>query len=472
MYIKNLFNISTIIILVPAFLSFYSCNHSKADSSLDANPNTVKNYENYCAGCHGFQLEKFEKKEWMYGSNDDDLIESIVEGRPEMGMPGFKKTFTEEEVVALAEYIKEGIPDDLKENPGTQNNIHNTDELTYRVDTIVSGLEVPWGMEFLPNGDILISERSGTLYRFSDDKLYKISGLPEIFVKGQGGLMDIKLHPDYENNGWIYFSFSAPADEKNEEGGNTSIMRTRLKNDLLYDTEIIFNGEPDTNKSYHFGCKLAFDNDDYLFFGIGDRGHREFNPQTLTNHNGKIHRIHDDGSIPEDNPFVDNPEAMPSIYSYGHRNPQGTDIHPETNEVWISEHGPKGGDELNLIKPGLNYGWPVISYGINYDGTTFTDITHKEGMEQPVIHWTPSIAPCGMIFVRGDKYPGWENNILVGSLRYQYLERVVLEGEEVVHQEKLLQDIGRVRNVVQDPEGYVYVAIETPGKIVKLIPVE
>ncbi|MCF8360086.1 MAG: PQQ-dependent sugar dehydrogenase [Prolixibacteraceae bacterium] len=470
MFTSKFFNISTGIILVSALLWYSSC--SNPSSGTSTSPKTIKNYENYCAGCHGFQLEKFEKKDWMFGNNDEDLIESIVEGRPEMGMPGFKKTFTEEEVIALAEYIKQGIPDELKEEPETQDNIHKTDELTYRVDTIVSGLDVPWGMEFLPNGNILISERSGTLYRFSDGQLHKVSGLPEIFVKGQGGLMDIKLHPDYKNNGWIYFAFSAPADEKNEEGGNTSIMRTRLKNDLLYDTEIIFNGEPDTNKSYHFGCKLAFDKDGYLFFGIGDRGYREFNPQSLTNHNGKIHRINDDGSIPEDNPFVNTENAMPSIYSYGHRNPQGTDIHPETNEVWISEHGPKGGDELNLIKPGLNYGWPVISYGINYDGTTFTDITHKEGMEQPVTYWDPSIAPCGMIFVRGDKYPGWENNILIGSLRYQYLERVVLERYNVVHQEKLLQDIGRVRNVVQDNDGYIYVAIETPGKIVKLTPVE
>jgi len=179
----------------------------------------------------------------------------------------------------------------------------------------------------------------------------------------------------------------------------------------------------------------------------------------------------DDGSIPPDNPFIDTPGAILSIYSYGHRNPQGTCMNPETGEIFETEHGPMGGDELNLIKPGLNYGWPVISYGINYNGTKFTDITEKEGMEQPLTYWVPSIAPCGMTFVKGDRYPNWKNNILIGSLRFQYLERVVLDGYEVIHHEKLLEGIGRVRNVEMSPDGYVYVAIENPGKILRLVPV-
>jgi glucose/arabinose dehydrogenase len=191
----------------------------------------------------------------------------------------------------------------------------------------------------------------------------------------------------------------------------------------------------------------------------------------LENHAGKIHRIHDDGSIPEDNPFVNTPGAMPSIYSYGHRNPQGTTMHPLTGEIWESEHGPRGGDELNLIEAGKNYGWPVISYGINYSGTKFTDLTEKEGMEQPVVYWDPSIAPCGMTFVDSDRYPGWKNNILIGSLRFKYVERVELKGNEVVAQEKLLEGIGRVRNVEISPDGFIYVAMETPGFIVRLLPV-
>ena len=224
--------------------------------------------------------------------------------------------------------------------------------------------------------------------------------------------------------------------------------------------------------NYHFGTKIAFDGKGHIFFGNGDRGQHFDFPQKLDNTNGKIHRLNDDGTIPADNPFVNTPGAIPSIYSYGHRNPQGTCIHPVTGELWITEHGPKGGDELNQVKPGLNYGWPVICYGINYDGTILTPLTEKEGMEQPNFYWVPSIGPCGMTFVTGDRYKSWTNNILIGSLSFKYLERVVLSGHSVLHREKLLDGIGRVRNVVMSPDGYIYVAIENPGKILRLMPVE
>jgi aldose sugar dehydrogenase len=238
------------------------------------------------------------------------------------------------------------------------------------------------------------------------------------------------------------------------------------------DQQLIFKASPDTDRSHHYGNKLAFDNKGHLFFGVGDRGQHFDFPQKLDTHNGKIHRINDDGTIPADNPFVNTPGAMKSIYSYGHRNPQGTSIHPVTGEVWVSEHGPRGGDELNLVKPGLNYGWPVICYGINYDGTILTELTHKEGMEQPVMYWLPSIAPCGMTFITGDRYPKWRNDLLVGSLRFEYLERVVINGHSVQHREKLIEGIGRVRNVVMSPDGIIYVAIENPGKIVRLVPIQ
>jgi len=325
-------------------------------------------------------------------------------------------------------------------------------------------------MEFLPGGDMLISERDGILYRFNGKQLKVVTGLPPILAHGQGGLMDLKLHPDYEENGWLYFSFSEPSKD-NPRQGCTSIMRAKLEGNMLVDKEVIFDGIPDSRRAHHWGCKLEFDKEGYLWFGIGDRGNRDANPQTLKNDAGKIHRIYDDGRIPEDNPFVNTPEARPSIYSYGHRNPQGTAMHPETGEIWETEHGPKGGDELNLIEPGKNYGWPVISYGINYNGTKFTDLTEKEGMEQPVIQWTPSIAPCGMTFVSGDRYPGWKNNILIGSLSFKYLERVELTGDKVTGQERLLENIGRVRNVVMSPDGFIYVAVEWPGIILKLLPV-
>ena len=430
------------------------------------------NYQNFCAGCHGDQLEKFEEKDWMYGDDLQNVINSIAYGREEMGMPAFDITFDNDEIAALAEYVKKALPEDkeILKPALSANNIIESEVQRFLVDTVVSGLDVPWGLEFLPNGDLLIADRSAKLYRFSNNQLSEISGLPGILVKGQGGLMDLEVHPDYDENGWLYLSYSGYGDDQDK--ACTNIMRAKLDGNQLVNQEVIFDGYPDSNKGHHWGCKLEFDKNGYLFFGIGDRGSRDVNPQSLENHCGKIHRIYDDGSIPEDNPFVNTPGAMPSIYSYGHRNPQGTCMHPETGEIWVTEHGPKGGDELNLIKPAVNYGWPVISYGINYNGTKFTDLTEKEGMEQPITYWDPSIAPCGTTFVKGDRYKNWKNNILIGSLRFQYLERVVMEGQTVTHHEKLMEGIGRVRNVEMSPDGFIYVAIEYPGKILKLVPVE
>jgi len=216
---------------------------------------------------------------------------------------------------------------------------------------------------------------------------------------------------------------------------------------------------------------MEFDREGYLYFSVGDRGNRDRNPQTLDNHCGKIHRVNDDGSIPEDNPFAGTEGAMASIYSYGHRNPQGVIMHPETGEIWTHEHGPRGGDEINVINPGKNYGWPVISYGINYDGTIFTSSTEEEGMEQPLHYWVPSIAPCGMDFITGDRYPQWEGNLLVGSLKYQYLNMCVIKDGKVVSEEMLLKNIGRLRNVKMGPDGYIYVGVEEPGTIYRLVPV-
>ncbi|WP_430972269.1 PQQ-dependent sugar dehydrogenase [Sunxiuqinia rutila] len=458
--------------LLALLFLFGSCSVGNGQHSEQQMKQAAENYQNYCAGCHGNQLEKFEDKDWMYGEDNVAIVHSITFGQEEMGMPGFEATFSTEEISALAEYVKAGIPEDKASlKPALSGNqVVKSEVQNFLVDTVVSGLAVPWGLEFLPNGDLLIAERSAKLFRFTNDELQEISGLPEIMVKGQGGLMDLELHPDYEENGWLYISYSGYADDNREEGC-TNVMRARLNGNQLVDQEVIFNGTPDSNKGHHWGCKLEFDKDGYLFFGIGDRGSRDVNPQSLSNHSGKIHRIYDDGAIPEDNPFIDTPNAMRSIYSYGHRNPQGTCMDPETGEIWETEHGPRGGDELNLIKPGRNYGWPVISYGINYDGTTFTELTEKEGMEQPVTYWVPSIAPCGTTFVKGNRYENWKNNILVGSLRFMYVERVVMEGGEVTHQEKLLEGIGRVRNVEMSPDGYVYVAIENPGKILRLVPV-
>lgn len=340
--------------------------------------------------------------------------------------------------------------------------------LNYTTEIIVPDMNIPWGMAFLPDGSMLITEKSGELIYFKNGEKIKINGLPEIYVRGQGGFMDIKLHPNYTNNGWIYFSYASSDGEG--DGGNTAIMRAKLNANTLIEKQVLYKANPNTTKGQHFGSRIEFDNDGFLYFSIGERGERDINPQDITRDCGKIYRLYDDGRIPEDNPFINAPNAKKAIYSYGHRNPQGMIKNPETGEIWVHEHGPQGGDEINIIQKGKNFGWPVISYGINYDGTSFTDLTSKEGMEQPLFYWVPSIAPSGFAFVTSNKYPDWNGNLLVGSLKFQYLERLVLENGKVIKREILLDKIGRVRDVVQAPDGYIYVAVEGKG-IVKIVPI-
>lgn len=343
----------------------------------------------------------------------------------------------------------------------------NPENVNYTTELVVSDINIPWGMAFLPDGSMLITEKAGELIHFKNGTKTLVEGVPEIYVRGQGGFMDVKLHPNYETNGWIYFSYASAEGEG--DGGNTAIIRAKLKDNNLIEKEVLYKASPNSKKGQHFGSRIEFDNDGYLYFSIGERGERDINPQDITRDCGKIYRLHDDGRIPKDNPFVNSENAKPAIYSYGHRNPQGLIKNPETEDLWEHEHGPQGGDEINIIRKGKNYGWPVISYGINYNGTPFTDITEKEGMEQPLFYWTPSIAPSGMAFVTSNKYPDWKGSILVGSLKFGYLERLVLNKEKVVKREKLLDKIGRVRDVIQAPDGYIYVAVEGKG-IVKIVP--
>ncbi len=336
-------------------------------------------------------------------------------------------------------------------------------------EVVTSEITLPWGIEFLPNGDMLVTDKSGKLYRVAGKKVTTISGVPEVYFENQGGLMDITLHPDYQNNGWIYISYSKGGrkDSKGTELSTTAIARAKLDGDQLVNLQEVFVAEPWEPKKGHYGSRIVFDKEGYMFFSVGERQNRDNNPQTLRNHLGKIHRTFDDGSVPDDNPFRSSPIAMPSIYSYGHRNPQGLVISPD-GTIWETEHGPKGGDELNIIEPGKNYGWPVISYGINYDGTSFTELTAKEGMEQPVNYWVPSIAPCGMEWVTSNKYGDLQGDILVGSLSFQYVNRCVMENGKVVKEEKLLEGVGRVRAIEEAPDGTIYVGVENIG-IVRLV---
>lgn len=460
--------ISGLMLINPTILTSGTEEQTKSTS---AQPSAKDNFLKYCAGCHGTQMERFAGNTWEAYSAGNDLSPVIKNGIPVLGMPSFEKAFSDAEMKAISSYIlteiksKKGTPA-LTKFPAVVRSKYQA----FRIDTVAKGLDVPWGIAFLPDGDMLVTERSGQLFRFSGGKLKAIiSGVPEVMAQGQGGLMDVVLHPKYKQNGWIYISYSKKAPDG--KGGNTAIFRAKLKNDQLVEQQELFKAMPNTNSGVHFGCRMVFDDQGYLFFSVGERGNKE-KAQNLTNHCGKIHRIFDDGRIPTDNPFVKTPGAMPTIYSYGHRNPQGIDIHPVSRRIYNNEHGPRGGDEINLVAKGNNYGWPVITYGINYDGTIITKETAKEGMEQPVFQWTPSIGPSSMKFVVGDLYPGWKGDIMNGSLSFKYMERIRLVNGKVTEQEKMLENAGRVRHVTMSPDGYIYVAMESPGIVVKLVPVK
>ena len=444
----------------------------KTQKEVSENQKAADLYQNYCATCHGLYMERFagEDRQAMFELPPNEMAAIIRKGDYETGMPAFGEVLSDNGIEAVSKYILTDIKNNAEAHeyrPGFPE-VVKTEALAFKIDTVASGLNIPWGMAWLPNGDMLVTERSGELFRFRN-KTFEglIEGVPEVYTQGQGGLLDIKLHPDYDENGWIYLAYSEPQGK----GGNTAIMRAKIYGNSLIDQEKIFKAQPNTNSGVHFGCRMAFDKDNYLFFSVGERGNSA-NAQDLTNHCGKIHRIYDDGSIPGDNPFVDTPGAMPTIWSYGHRNPQGLAFHPLTGVLWETEHGPKGGDELNIIRKGANYGWPEITYGINYDGTIITEDTAKVGMEQPVIYWTPSIAPCGMAFADAETYPQWANNIFSGSLSFRYVVRTELQGNEVKKHEIMLREAGRVRSIETGPDGYLYIGVENPGFIFRLIPVD
>lgn len=342
-----------------------------------------------------------------------------------------------------------------------------TEKMTIKVDTLHKGFQNPWGMTWISEGRMLVTEKRGEILIFKDDKNtgQKVTGLPSFYTNGQAGLLDITTHPDYAQNGWIYIAYAKPVNS----GGATTIGRFKLNGNAVTNFEELIVTTPVSNGGTHYGSRIVFDNQNFLYFSNGERGSQN-NAQDLKNSHGKIHRIHDDGRIPTDNPFVSTSGAIPSIWTYGNRNPQGLYFDKAANRLWEVEHGPRGGDELNILEKGKNYGWPVITYGINYDGTPITNITEKAGMEQPVKYWTPSIATCGMTMVTSDKYPAWKGNMLVAALAATHIARVEMNGTKATGEEKLLQGIGRVRQVAQSPDGYIYAVTEGTGLLIKLLP--
>lgn len=351
--------------------------------------------------------------------------------------------------------------------------IVRSEKATFRVETLATGLRNPWALAKLPDGRFLVTERPGRLRIFEPGKKLSapLANVPEVWAQGQGGLLDVVLHPDFQRNGWIYLSYSKPIGE----GAHTAVVRARLGEHRLEDVETIFDppASEATDRAVHFGCRLVFDGEGHLFIAIGDRGGPttpDNKAQDLSSVAGKILRLRDDGSLPPDNPFASQPGARPEIWSYGHRNIQGMLLDKENSRFWATEHGPRGGDELNLVRPGLNYGWAIVTHGINYSGTPIAKRSAAPGIEPPVEQWTPSIAPSGLALYKGSAFPEWNGNLLVGALAHEKLVRLAMDGTKVVDREILLEGRGRIRDVRVFDDGFVYLVYDTPGEVVRLVP--
>ena len=352
----------------------------------------------------------------------------------------------------------------------------STERHKVTVNTLTDKLEKPWGMAFLPSGDLLITEKSGTLRRVTlrGDISAPLSGVPAVVDRSQGGLLDVAVDPNFGDNQYVYLSYSE-ADPQGGEGNSTAVMRAKLTANGLTNGKVIFRGAPKYKSGAHFGSRLVFAPDGHLFITLGDRYSAMNDAQTLDNHHGKVVRIKPDGSIPSENPFVGKQGALPEIWSFGHRNVQGAAIHPTTGKLWTVEHGPKGGDEINIPEAGHNYGWPEATYGVDYDGSIISDKTHVEGTVQPHYYWVPSIATSNMIFYTGDKFPAWKGDLLVAALKGSQVARLDLEGDRVMHEETLFEEAvtQRIRDIEQGPDGYIYlITDDRNGQLIQIKPAQ
>ncbi|MEO7597862.1 MAG: PQQ-dependent sugar dehydrogenase [Opitutus sp.] len=446
----------------------------------------TKLYLDYCSGCHGPAMEggkagNLVDSKWQHGGDDASLLVSIQRGYPREGMPAFAQALSEAETRAMITYIRETAthwidPPKGEESP-LPTGVQHSEEADYRIEVVAEGLDVPWSFSFLPDDRILVTERVGRLRVIVHGKLTDspICNVPKVVVKDEAGLMCVVADPEFAENQTVYLSFSDPGDD--ESSAMTKVIRAQLHDDRLENIETIFAlGRVQYQKSFVlFGGRIAVSGP-YLFFSVGERGMEDAatgQAQDLTKPVGKIHRVFRDGTIPPDNPFVGEADAWSSIWAYGVRNPQGLAIDRRNLDVWETEHGPRGGDELNRIERGKNYGWPVITSGMNYDGTPVSNKTEAPGMEQPVINWTPSIAVSQIEFYQGDKFPKWKDNLFIGSLAQQKLIRVVVEGGKELRREEVFNGLGRIRDIKTGPDGYLYLALELigkPGRIVRLVP--
>lgn len=447
-----------------------------------------KLYQTLCSTCHAKDLtgglgSNLIDGEWKHGSSDTEIAHTITKGNIQLGMAPWEGILSADQIRALVIFFREKEKQALTKTinyptpePGA---VTKTDRASYTVETLVTeGLDHPWAIAFLADGSRLITERSGNLRVVgADGKLHPdpVANTPKVIAHGQGGLLEVAVHPDYKDNGWVYLGFSdgwrekVEGKDKPQPRTTTAVVRGRIKDNKWTDQQDIWKADKKfyIGSGAHFGTRFVFDKG-FLYFVVGERGGNEI-AQDLSNPAGKIFRVHDDGRIPTDNPFADNSDAVPGLWSYGHRNPQGLALDPRDGTVFNTEHGPRGGDELNRIQPGLNYGWPLVTLGMNYDGTPLGK-TSGEGIEPPVTHWTPSIAVCGLDFYTGSKFPGWQNDLLVGALKQQEIRRLRVVDHKVTEQEIILKNIGRVRDVATGPDGLVYVLLNKPDRLVRLLP--
>ena len=474
-----------------------------------------------CAGCHGSTLtggrvaSLFDTK-WNYASDDDSMVRIIHDGIDGTEMEPFAGSLSDSQIWQLVSYIRmQGAALQAKPTyvPDPDGQVIRSEKQTFKVEVIARNIETPWGLAFLPDGRLLITERPGRLRIWEKGKPEPVSvtGLPKVWEKQDGGMFDVEVHPNYKQNGWIYLSYSEtlpgyvpppppppgaepaapPPPPPGAQGRGrgrggppdppsmTVIIRGKInKNNEWVEQQVLFRAKPEwySSSNAHYGSRFIFDKQGHLFYTLGEKNNPA-NAQDLTNPLGKIHRVNDDGSVPKDNPFVNTPGAIPTIWSYGHRNPQGLAWDPVTGKLWESEHGPQGGDEINVIEKGHNYGWGVITMGVD---PRVTERTH-EGMEQPVVYYTPTIAPSGMTFYTGTQYPQWKNNLFVSALGGQQLRRLEIQGDKVTAQEQVFNQFGRVHDVIVGPDGLLYVTLQlpgpvlsasTPGMIARLVPVK
>jgi aldose sugar dehydrogenase len=440
-------------------------------------------YQMYCAACHGTQMQgtaqysALRKRDWLYGGTRPEILRTVMYGIAGKEMVPWGKMIPQAQVEALVDYII-ASRDTMPAAPAAKPDTLKLADYTVRIERLVeSGFRsAPWGIEFVDSRRALITELRGGLRWLVDGKLdpEPILGLPETIQYGTGGMMDLALDPDYPLNGWVYIGYVHPlgnSGRTDERPAMTRIIRGRVVDYRWVQQELLFNVPDDlyfVNRG-RWGCRLLFDKAGFLYFTIGDIREND-DVQRLNKPAGKTYRINRDGSIPRDNPYAGRPDAIQAIYTVGNRNVQGIDQHPVTGQIWGTEHGPMGGDELNVLKLGRNYGWPVISYGIDYDGKPITTLTEKEGMEQPVKHWKPSPGISALEFYTGDLFPKWKHQAFVGALVFQEIKRLKLDGEKVEEEEIFLKGYGRVRDIKTGPEGAIYLLLNEPDQVLRLTP--